>query len=137
MVSDSARRSRVFPTVVASVPVARHWARRVLSAWGLGASDAELAFSEMITNAVVHGSGDIQADLSRSSCGVRLEVHDDGGAGPVVLRHSDHDQPDGRGLDLISRVATYWGWNQPPAGGTTVWALVPKTPFDQAFEPPR
>ena len=130
MAGDSDRCSRVFPAAVASVSLARQWARRVLSDWSLGASDAELAFDEMITNAVVHGSGEVQADLTRISSGVRLEVHDQGAARPLVHRPADQSQPGGRGLELIGRVATNWGWNKPPAGGTTVWAHVPKTPFD-------
>jgi anti-sigma regulatory factor (Ser/Thr protein kinase) len=131
VVRDGDRRSRVFPFAVASVPVARHWARRVLSGWGLDTSDAELVLNEMITNAVTHGSGDVHADLTRLSNGVRLEVHDQGGAGPVVHRHAGHHQAGGRGIDLISRVATNWGWNKPAAGGTTVWALVPNTPLNR------
>jgi serine/threonine-protein kinase RsbW len=125
VVGDRDQRCRAFPPAVASVRVARQWARRVLSRWGLGASDAELAFNEMITNAVVHGSGDIHADLTRLSHGVRLEVHDQGG-GSVVRRRAGHDQLNGRGLEIISRVATTWGWTA-DGGGTTVWALVPKT----------
>ena len=130
MVGDRDQRFRVFPAAVASVSVARHWAAPGVVRWGLGASDAELAFNEMITNAVVHGSGDVHADLTRLSDGVRLEVHDQGAAGPLVHRHPGHDQLGGRGLEIISRVATHWGWNN-DAGGTTVWALVPKTAFDK------
>jgi anti-sigma regulatory factor (Ser/Thr protein kinase) len=113
------------------VPVARQWARQVLSTWGISASDAEFVLNEMITNAVVHGSGDVQADLTHLGNGIRLEVHDHGRTGPVVHRHPSYDQPGGRGLDLISRVSTTWGWNQPAAGGTTVWAVVPSTPPDK------
>jgi serine/threonine-protein kinase RsbW len=131
VVGDSNRRSRVFPGAVGSVPAARHWARHVLSGWGLDAPDAELAFNEMIANAVVHGSGDVRAELSRLGSRVRLEVHDQGGAGPVVHRQVGHDQPGGRGLELISRIATNWGWNKPAGGGITVWALVPETPYRQ------
>jgi anti-sigma regulatory factor (Ser/Thr protein kinase) len=129
-VGDSNRRSRVFPAAVASVSAARHWARQVLSGWDLDASDTELALSEMITNAVVHGSGGVQADLSRLSGCVRLEVHDQGRAGPIVHHHAAHDQQSGRGLELISRVATKWGWSKRVSGGTTVWALVPIAPFE-------
>jgi anti-sigma regulatory factor (Ser/Thr protein kinase) len=129
MAGDRDRRFRVFPAAVASVSVARQWARRVLSGWGLGASDAELAFNEMVTNAIVHGSGDVHADLTRLNSGVRLEVHDQGGPGPVVHRHPRHDQSGGRGFEIISRVATNWGWSKPASGGTTVWALVPKNSF--------
>ena len=35
----------------------------------------------------------MHADLTRVSDGVRLEVHDQGGPGPVVHRRAGHDQP--------------------------------------------
>jgi anti-sigma regulatory factor (Ser/Thr protein kinase) len=56
-----------------------------------------MAFNEMITNAVVHGSGDVHANLTRLSDGMRLEVHDQGEAGPVVHRHPGRDYLAGRG----------------------------------------
>jgi anti-sigma regulatory factor (Ser/Thr protein kinase) len=111
------------------VPAARHWANQVLATWGLAASDAELALNEMITNAVLHGAGDIQTVLTDLGAGVRLEVHDHGGRGPIVHQSVDHTQPGGRGLDIISHVSTTWGWNNPEAGGTTVWAVVPMWPL--------
>jgi anti-sigma regulatory factor (Ser/Thr protein kinase) len=120
--------SRIFPASTNTVPAARHWANRVLAGWGLAASDAELALNEMITNAVLHGAGDIQTVLTDLGAGVRLEVHDHGGRGPIVHQTAGHTQPGGRGLDIISHVSTTWGWNHPEAGGTTVWAEVPMMP---------
>ncbi len=122
--------SRVFPPGEASVPAGRRWAHRVLAAWGMGSSDAELAFNEMVTNAVVHGSGDIQAVLTCLGSGVRLEVHDQGGVKQIVRRQIPVDRPGGRGLDIISRVSTTWGWDQGEAEGTTIWAEVPETAIE-------
>ena len=122
------RCSRVFPSSATSVPAARHWAQEVLARWGLAASDAELALNEMVTNAVVHGAGEIQADLTLVDAGIRIEVHDHGEVGPIVHRPSSILHPGGRGLDIISRVSSDWGWNQAREAGTTVWAVIPGTP---------
>ena len=112
------------------MPAARIWARPILGDWGMAASDAELALNEMITNAVVHGSGDIRAELTYVDLGARLEVRDAGGTGPVVPRQASPDRPGAHGLEVISMVSTSWGWNQTHAGDTTVWAVVPTTPLD-------
>jgi anti-sigma regulatory factor (Ser/Thr protein kinase) len=93
----------------------------------MGASDAELALNEMVTNAVVHGMGDIEAVLRCLGPSVRLEVHDQGGQTQIVRRQTPADCPGGRGLDIISRVSTSWGWDQGEAKGTTIWAEVPGT----------
>jgi anti-sigma regulatory factor (Ser/Thr protein kinase) len=130
VVSDGGQcNSQVFPPGVASVPAARQWANRLLAAWGMGSSDAELALNEMITNAVVHGAGDIQAVLTLLESSVRLEVHDEGGAKQIARRRVPSDCPGGRGLDIISRVSSSWGWDQGGSDGTTIWAEVPRTPL--------
>jgi len=100
----------------------------MLTNWGMAASDAALALNEMVTNAVVHGSGEIRTHLALVDAGVRIEVHDHGGVGPVVRRPSSPLHPGGRGLDIISRVSTAWGWDQATEAGTTVWAVIPATP---------
>ena len=123
------RRSQVFPPVNSAVPAARHWAHKVLDDWGMAASDAELALNELISNAVVHGSGDIRADLIDLGSGIRIEVHDHGGSAPRFHRRASDNYPGGRGLDIINRVSTTWGWRRPEPGGTTVWAVVPRAPF--------
>jgi len=112
------------------VPAARIWARPILCDWGMASSDAELALSEMITNAVVHGSGDIRAELTCLDLGARLEVRDAGGTGRVLQRHPSPDRPGAHGLDVIRMVSTSWGWSQTRPGHTTVWAVVPTTPLD-------
>ena len=96
----------------------------------MAGSDAELALNEIITNAVVHGSGDIRAELTSVDPGARLEVRDAGGTGRVIQHHLSRDRPGAHGLDVIRLVSTSWGWNQAPAGDTTVWAVVPATPLD-------
>jgi serine/threonine-protein kinase RsbW len=118
----------MFPSSAISVPAARHWAQAVLTNWGLAASDAELALNEMVTNAVVHGAGEIRTNLVLVDAGVRIEVHDRGGVGPIVHRPSSTLHAGGRGLDIIRGVSTAWGWDQADESGTTVWAIIPGTP---------
>ena len=67
----------------AQVSRAREQTRKVLPRWGLGEHTdvAELIVSELVTNAVVHGAGQIEVRLSYGACGLRAEVHDHGAAG--------------------------------------------------------
>jgi hypothetical protein len=81
---------------------ARHQARALLAAWGLGehASLGELIVGELVANAVCHGRGPVWMRVSAHGGGLRVEVHDDG-AGRPVRRHADGDDERGRGLELL------------------------------------
>jgi anti-sigma regulatory factor (Ser/Thr protein kinase) len=81
---------------------AREQTRGVLPGWGLGehAGLAELIVSELVTNAIVHGTGQVEVHLSYAGGCLRAEVHDFGGGRPV--RHpAVADREGGRGLELI------------------------------------
>jgi anti-sigma regulatory factor (Ser/Thr protein kinase) len=58
---------------------AREQARKTLPGWGLGehADVAELIVSERVTNAMVHGEGQIEVRLSCAGGDLWAEVHDD------------------------------------------------------------
>jgi hypothetical protein len=81
---------------------ARQQARTVLEAWGLGehADLGELIVSELVTNAVCHGDGPIEMQLSFADGDLRVEVHDTGGGRPV-RRHAASGDECGRGLELL------------------------------------
>lgn len=68
----------------------------------------ELLASEVITNALRHGTGTVRVSVSFPVTGaverVRVEVRDDG-PGFVVADSSDH----GRGLDIVNALAFAWG----------------------------
>jgi len=102
---------------------ARDLVRTSLDSWGLRA-DAQalaLAVSELVTNALVHGDGSIEVQLSAHGPEVRLEVLDEGDGSPAV-----HDRRDGEfggwGLRLVEELADSWGSETGPRS-TRVWMV--------------
>jgi anti-sigma regulatory factor (Ser/Thr protein kinase) len=115
----------VFPPNPVSAREARRWASPLLTAWGVSGSDAELAVSELVTNAVIHGSGDITVRLTRLDGRARVEVQDFGPA-TVAYRERTTSAVGGRGLQIVNAVALDWGTDPAtPGPGKTVWAIVP------------
>lgn len=78
-----------------------------------------LLTSELVTNAIRHGSGPIRLHVSWDDHGVRVGVADDSPQRPV-LRARDRDAPNGRGLQLVDALASAWG-AESEATGKTVW----------------
>ena len=95
----------------AHVSRAREQARKALPGWGLGEhSDiAELIVSELVSNAMVHGAGQIEVRLSCAAFhDLWAEVHDDGPGRPVRHRPGTDDEC-GRGLELIDGLIELYG----------------------------
>ena len=115
------RLSEVLPPEPASVRAAR---RLVASA--ITASDhdelldlATLLVSEVVTNSVLHAGTEIHLRCQPKGAGVRVEVFDRSTLSPSV-RHYDAEAMTGRGLALVSMLATSWGVDF-EGGGKTVW----------------
>jgi signal transduction histidine kinase len=89
---------------------AREQARVALPGWGLaGHADlVALIVSELVSNAVMHGDGQIEVQLSYVRGGLRTEVHDEGRGRPVRRRPSA-DCERGRGLELIDGLIELYG----------------------------
>ena len=109
----------------AEVGRARALVRRSLTSWGLPGEipSLELAVSELVTNALVHGSGDVEVRVSAAEDHVRLDVVDEGGSGgdtPHVARPRESPGQGGWGLLVVERLADAWGAETGPAG-TRVW----------------
>ncbi|MFL6055127.1 MAG: SpoIIE family protein phosphatase [Actinoallomurus sp.] len=98
----------------------RRLARQALEAWGLRSlvPTVELLVSELVTNAVVHGAGDIGLRLIRADS-LLCEVRDDGYELPH-LRRAEATDENGRGLQLVSALAEHWGTQHTPRG-KVVW----------------
>lgn len=81
--------------------------------------DAELAATELVTNAVLHGREPIVVRLTLDAERLRVEVQD---ASPVSPTFSllDPTAVTGRGLLLVSSLADRWGV-EPQADGKSVW----------------
>ena len=82
-----------------------------------------LLTSELVTNAVHHGSGPLTLHLSGGTRGLQVEVDDSGPDQPEVL-DQDLLAGGGRGLHLVEALSTRWGVDR-HALGKTVWFRVP------------
>ncbi|GAA1925748.1 SpoIIE family protein phosphatase [Streptantibioticus ferralitis] len=103
-----------------SVAQARELTRDRLEAWGLGelVDTTELLVSELVTNALRHGKGDIRLRLLLDRTLV-CEVWDSDLVQPRRRRARDTDEG-GRGLQLVSLLSESWGSRRTPRG-KTVW----------------
>lgn len=85
------------------------------------ATIATLLTSELVTNALQHGSGDIAMTIDRRPGQLRVDVQDESSEQPVV-RASGLDSIKGRGMLLIETLSNNWGVRQSPGGtGKSVW----------------
>lgn len=103
-----------------SVARARELARDQLTDWGLEAlvDTTELLVSELVTNALRHGHGEIRLRLLLDRTLV-CEVWDADLAQPRRRRARDTDEG-GRGLQLVQLLSAGWGSRRTPRG-KTVW----------------
>ncbi len=125
-------RDRIFQISLESSPrsvrEARRFFVRVADEIGLSSEHRELgalALSELVTNAVVHGSGPVEVTARNDGAAMRFEVAD---ASPLAPRQRTAmpDDSSGRGLAIVAAVAGAWGCdNDDAAGGKTVWFSLP------------
>jgi GAF domain-containing protein/anti-sigma regulatory factor (Ser/Thr protein kinase) len=133
------------PPDLRSVSQARAKLAEVARAWGCPRhllDDARVVLSELMSNGVLHARTEMRVVISRRGKGIRLEVHDDSpgpllppptlAEGPVSLLDEplqlDFNGPrfppaaTGRGLSIVSALASAWGWYPEAGGGKIVWA---------------
>jgi anti-sigma regulatory factor (Ser/Thr protein kinase) len=120
---DEAVTHRVLPPVAASVSAARVFVTAAARHWGVEGLVADLALvaSELVTNAIEHGSGPVDVSARRRPDGVQVEV-----TSGVTARHPDRLDPppvraSGRGLLVVDALAADWGHRE-SAERLTVWA---------------
>jgi anti-sigma regulatory factor (Ser/Thr protein kinase) len=77
---------------------------------------AVLLISELVTNAVLHGTGEIRLLIDLGDRGARFAVCDEGDGTPVVRPEPGPDG--GWGLRLVGQLARRWGVRE---GRTQVW----------------
>ena len=108
----------------ATAKYARRLVRATLDEWGLSESRdiVELLVTELVTNAIRYATRPIEVRLLRTDA-LLCEVTDDDYHLPV-LRHSDDQDENGRGLLLVSRLARRWGASR-TATGKVVWFELP------------
>ncbi|MET9432555.1 SpoIIE family protein phosphatase [Streptomyces sp. NPDC006551] len=117
-----------------SVGRARELARAQLTAWDLEplVDTVELLVSELVTNALRYGEGEIRLRLLRDRTLV-CEVWDAGLVQPRRRRARDTDEG-GRGLQLVGLLSAAWGSRRTPRG-KTVWFELPLPDGDGVAEP--
>ncbi len=116
---------RTFPAVPESVGLARSFADRTLTSWGLDgrADDVRLCVSELATNAVTHGTvpaHDFTLTVTAEDDAVRVEVRDPSPR-RIRLRHPTIEDTTGRGLHLVGALSDEWGVTEHGTAGKTVW----------------
>ncbi len=107
-----------------SVGKAREYARGQLQRWDMEplVDTTELLVSELVTNALRYGEGDIRLRLLLDRTLV-CEVWDSGLVQPRRRRARDTDEG-GRGLQLVGLLSAAWGSRRTPRG-KTVWFELP------------
>ena len=108
----------------ASVREARSFARTALETWNLAAltEPVELCVSELVTNAVAHGAGNVFGLSLTFTDQLIIDVFDKGYSGPRVVSASELDEG-GRGMWLVEHCATEWGCETLHEGWKRTWCL--------------
>ncbi len=116
--------SQTFPSVPESAGLARDLVATALRVWRLESllNEATLVATELVANAVQHGSGRYLVFSAErpSQFRVRIRVTDQSRVRPV-LRCPDEGETKGRGLLLVSALVVDWGTDLHTIG-KTVWA---------------
>jgi anti-sigma regulatory factor (Ser/Thr protein kinase) len=79
--------------------------------------------SELVTNAIKHGRPAITLQVRLDAPGIDVAVRDEGPGTPVIdLEGPPNDYPSGRGLRLVSAIASAWGVHHTDnTPGKVVW----------------
>jgi anti-sigma regulatory factor (Ser/Thr protein kinase) len=86
---------------------------------GVDCDTVALLVSEVATNALVHGSGQVRVRVFPGPPGVRVEVADGSRAVPQRRQAGASDEG-GRGIALVEALSSNWGC-EPTEDGKTVW----------------
>jgi anti-sigma regulatory factor (Ser/Thr protein kinase) len=131
--------SRDFPALPGQVREARRFLAGILEGCP-AADDAALCLSELATNACLHSrsrepGGHFTVRVQRDDARLRVEVTDEGGPWALTA-HADAQQPNGRGLLIVSQLATAWGRDGDAGTGWTAWFEFAGPPAPGPLRPP-
>lgn len=112
------------PHRVDSIPSARAFLTQLLHGWDVAdqvIDDASLLATELMSNAVEHGTGVVHLEIAIHDGLLRIGVHDDAAELPVK-REVDNARLAGRGIWLVQSIARNWGSDSSgEEPGKTVW----------------
>lgn len=105
-----------------STPLARGVVRQLLDGEldETALDTAELCVSELVTNAILHASTDVELSVTLARQRVRLAVRDQSDEMPTLERHTSTAST-GRGLAMVIAIADAWGVDRHEREGKTVW----------------
>jgi anti-sigma regulatory factor (Ser/Thr protein kinase) len=86
-------------------------------------ADVELVVSELVTNAINAACADATLDVDLHHDHVRVAVSDNAPGDPTP-QHPTPDQPNGRGLQIVDRLARSWGVLANDDHVKQVWAVL-------------
>ena len=124
---EAAFRLRAHPE---SVATAQNESRVFLSSLPVSSEPALLIVSELVSNAVRHGTEPIGLRLFWDGHELHIEVSDcDPRVDRVTMTPAVKDEDHGRGLSLLDQLASTWGVDAGPSGlSKTVWATLSEDP---------
>jgi PAS domain S-box-containing protein len=111
----------------------RRFTTEMLERWSLPprtAQDATLITSELLTNAIMHGSDPVRLRLRVTREELAIEVYDGASALPRKLK-TTADDLHGRGLAIIAELSERWA-ARPEGHGKVVWCALPIAPVPDA-----
>jgi anti-sigma regulatory factor (Ser/Thr protein kinase) len=129
----AAERQIMLASRPASVRVARDFTIAALRAWRLSmvADAAVTVVSELVTNAILHGSCDeteadesaiVGLELRRTSHKLTFIVTDGSASPPARAATPGPCAESGRGLGVVEALADQWGWTSLGVAAKAVWA---------------
>lgn len=80
--------------------------------------DAQLMTSELVSNALAYGEGEIRLRAWIDEDRLRVEIIDQGGGFERELRRDDFEQVGGWGLGIVDDLSSRWGVHE---GSSHVW----------------
>lgn len=128
MAVRTASASASFPPAPVSAGEARRFLHAFLGAHGADAlaDAAELALSEVVTNAVLHAHTDFDVGLLLEGDRLRVEVRDCNPQLPTQRGYAEQATT-GRGMDMVAAYAVDCGVDADGPNGKTVWFVVDGT----------
>lgn len=131
--ADSRTASFDLPVDESAPSQARRVVAALLADWQVGEGhlqqDVVLLTSELVTNAVQHGAGRVTLVVAVEPEAVEISVEDGSDLLPAQPEQLTDNlyREGGRGLMIVSALASDWGVEETASVGKRIWARVPRS----------